>query len=57
MADILVKARGIGYSGDHLVPELNPQAQGILTLTEADYREVLKELEDSIEQTEDEFRA
>jgi HD-like signal output (HDOD) protein len=57
MADILVKARGVGYSGDCLVPELNPQAQGILSLAEADYREILKELEDSVEQTEEEFKA
>ncbi|HTZ38559.1 MAG TPA: HDOD domain-containing protein [Syntrophales bacterium] len=57
MADILVKARGMGYSGDHLVPELSPQAHDILNLTEADFREVLKELEDSVEQTEEEFKA
>ncbi len=57
MADILVKARGIGFSGDNLVPELNPQAHEILNLTEADLREVLKELEDSVEQTEEEFKA
>ncbi len=57
MADILVKARGIGYSGDHLVPELNSQAHDILNLTESDFREVLKEVEDSVEQTEEEFRA
>lgn len=57
MADILVKARGIGYSGDYLVPELNPKAHEILNLTEADLREVLKELEDSVEQTEEEFKA
>jgi HD-like signal output (HDOD) protein len=57
MADILVKARGIGFSGDNLVPELNPQAHEILGLTEADLREVLKELEDSVEQTEEEFKA
>ena len=56
MADILVKARGIGFSGDNLVPELNPQAHEILNLTEADLREVLKELEDSVEQTEEEFK-
>jgi hypothetical protein len=57
MADILVKARGIGFSGDNLVPELNPQAHEILNLTDADLREVLKELEDSVEQTEEEFKA
>jgi hypothetical protein len=57
MADILVKARGIGFSGDNLVPELNPQAHEILNLTEADLREVLKEMEDSVEQTEEEFKA
>jgi HD-like signal output (HDOD) protein len=57
MADILVKARGIGFSGDNLVPELNPQAHEILNLTEEDLREVLKELEDSVEQTEEEFKA
>jgi HD-like signal output (HDOD) protein len=57
MADILVKARGIGFSGDNLVPELSPQAHEILNLTEEDLREVLKELEDSVEQTEEEFKA
>ena len=56
MADILVKARGLGFSGDNLVPEVNPKAWETLGLAEADLREILKELEDSVEQTEEEFR-
>ena len=56
-ADVLVKARGIGYSGDRLVPDVNAKAWETLALTEADLREVLKELEDSVEQTAEEFSA
>jgi putative nucleotidyltransferase with HDIG domain len=56
-ADVLVKARGIGYSGDRLVPDVNAKAWETLALSEADLREILKELEDSVEQTEEEFRA
>ncbi|HNS55396.1 MAG TPA: HDOD domain-containing protein, partial [Syntrophales bacterium] len=56
-ADVIVKARGIGYSGDRLVPEVNPGAWDTLGLSEADLREILKELEDSVEQTEEEFRS
>jgi putative nucleotidyltransferase with HDIG domain len=56
MADILVKARGIGFSGDNIVPEVNPRACELLSLTEGDLREVLKELEDAVERTEEEFR-
>jgi len=57
MADVIVKARGIGYSGDRLVPEVNPKAWETLGLSEADLKEILKELEESVEQTEEEFRA
>jgi len=57
MADVLVKARGLGYSGDRLVPDVNAKAWETLALSEADLREILKELEDSVEQTEEEFRA
>ena len=57
MADVLVKARGLGYSGDRLVPDVNVKAWEALALSEVDLREILKELEDSVEQTEEEFRA
>ena len=57
MADVLVKARGLGYSGDRLVPDVNPKAWETLGLSEEDLREILKELEDSVEQTEEEYKA
>ena len=57
MADVLVKARGFGYSGDRLVPDVNPKAWETLGLSEADLREILKELEDSVEQTEEDYKA
>lgn len=56
MADVIVKARGLGYSGDRLVPDANPRAWETLGLSEADLREILKELEDSVEQAEEEFK-
>ena len=56
VADVLVKARGLGYSGDRLVPDVNVKAWETLALSEADLREILKELEDSVEQTEEEFK-
>ncbi len=56
-ADVLIKARGIGFSGDAIVPELNPKAFELLALTEEDLRDVLKEIEDSVEQAEEEFRS
>ena len=56
-ADVIVKARGIGYSGDRLVPEVNAGAWETLALAETDLREILQELEDSVEQAEEEFRA
>ncbi len=57
MADVLVKARGFGYSGDRLVPDVNPKAWETLGLSEADLREILKELEDSVEQIEEDYKA
>ncbi len=56
VADVLVKARGLGYSGDRLVPDVNVKAWETVALSEADLREILKELEDSVEQTEEEFK-
>jgi len=56
-ADVIVKARGIGYSGDRLVPDVSARAWETLALSEADLREILKELEDSVEQATEEFRA
>ncbi|HNU84277.1 MAG: HDOD domain-containing protein [Pseudomonadota bacterium] len=56
-ADVIVKARGIGYSGDRLVPDVSARAWETLALSEADLRGILKELEDSVEQATEEFRA
>ena len=45
LADILVRARGFGFAGDHFVPVLNPVAFEYLDLKESDIKEILREVE------------
>jgi putative nucleotidyltransferase with HDIG domain len=53
MADLLVRARGFGFAGENLVPEVSPVAFELLKLSDADIKDVLKELEDNMESAED----
>jgi len=55
LADIVVRARGFGFAGDHLVPAVNPSAWELLELTEEDLLDIFKELEDSFEATDEIF--
>jgi len=52
-ADLLVRARGFGFAGDHFVPEVNTAAFEILNLSGADIRDVLRELEENVESAGD----
>jgi putative nucleotidyltransferase with HDIG domain len=52
MADVLVRARGFGFAGENLVPEVHPAAFELLQLSAADIRDVLKVLEDNMESAE-----
>jgi HD-like signal output (HDOD) protein len=52
-ADILIKARGLGFSGDHIVPLVNEAAFDILQLAEQDIIEILQKVEDMVEATEE----
>jgi putative nucleotidyltransferase with HDIG domain len=53
MADLLVRARGFGFAGEIFVPEVNTVAYELLKLSEADIKDVLKEMEDNMESAED----
>ena len=53
VADLLVRARGFGFAGDHFVPEVNPVAYELLKLSDQDIRDVLHEMEDNMESAED----
>lgn len=52
-SDILIRGRGFGFAGDKLVPSVNETAWRLLDLSDADIREILIEMEDVLEQTED----
>jgi putative nucleotidyltransferase with HDIG domain len=52
-ADLLVRARGLGFAGENLVPEVHTGAFEILNLSETDIRDVLKHLEDTTGSAED----
>jgi putative nucleotidyltransferase with HDIG domain len=53
MADLLVRARGFGFAGENLVPEVNTIAYELLKLSGSDIKDVLREMEDNMESAED----
>ena len=53
LSDIIIRARGVGFAGDNSLPVINAAAFEMLKLTEADMKEILKEMENSLEGTED----
>ncbi len=55
LSDIIVKARGVGFTGDNLVPAIDPFAWEYLNLSEETMLEVFMELEDSLEDIENFF--
>ncbi len=53
LSDILVRARGFGFAGDHTLMAVSPKSWQMLGLSEADLRDVLWAFEESLETTED----
>lgn len=53
LADILVRARGIGFAGDHFVPLLNNSAFETLGLSNNDIRDVLVRVEETKQVSDD----
>lgn len=50
VADVLVRGQGIGFAGDPFVPAVNPAAFELLNFTEADLKEILREMREGIGQ-------
>jgi putative nucleotidyltransferase with HDIG domain len=50
-ADVLMRARGLGFAGDALVPAIHPAAFEQLALTESDIAELLDRLENSLDES------
>jgi|Deesub1362A_J573_1020465.scaffolds.fasta_scaffold00168_8 putative nucleotidyltransferase with HDIG domain len=53
LSDILVRAIGFGFAGDNFVPPINPSAWEILKMNNSTIKEILKEMEESLEEAED----
>ena len=53
LADIFMRANGVGFAGDPFVPAVNPVAFETLKLSETDIKEILEEMEDSLEVMEE----
>jgi putative nucleotidyltransferase with HDIG domain len=53
LSDILIRGRGFGFAGDTHVPAVNTRAWDLLNLSEKDLRDILNELEDSLEMVGD----
>lgn len=49
LADILVRARGFGFAGDNSIPNINDNAWTILGFSGNDIKDILKELEESMD--------
>jgi putative nucleotidyltransferase with HDIG domain len=52
-ADLLACARGLGFAGENFVPEVNAEAFELLNLSETDLKDVLRELEENMESSEE----
>ncbi len=48
VADILVRARGVGFAGDAFVPAVHPAAWEMLQLSDQDIKDVLTQIEETI---------
>lgn len=53
LADILIRARGFGFPGDTHVPAIHPEAWKLLDLSEEEIKEILKEMDESLMQSDD----
>jgi putative nucleotidyltransferase with HDIG domain len=53
LADILVRARGIGFAGDNFVPPLSPAAFETLGLSNSDIRDILTRIEETHQVSDD----
>lgn len=53
LADVLIQARGFGFSGNNFVPPVNPTAWQALNLSEEDLKDIIREMEEVLEQAED----
>jgi putative nucleotidyltransferase with HDIG domain len=47
VADIIVRARGVGFAGDLFVPDLNKQAFDLLSLSNDDIKDILLRIDDA----------
>lgn len=52
LSDIIVRGRGIGFSGDHIVPAVNPRVWEELSLSDNDIKDVLMVIEDASQKAE-----
>ncbi len=50
-ADVLIKASGFGFSGDHFVPAIQPVAWKVLRMSEPLLAEIVEELEEKLVDT------
>jgi len=52
-ADVWIRASGFGFAGDYFVPAVHTSAWQLLDLSEADLKEIISELEDSLSEAGD----
>ncbi|MCX7966384.1 MAG: HDOD domain-containing protein [Syntrophorhabdaceae bacterium] len=53
LSDVLIRAKGFGFAGDHFVPEVNQHAWDNIGLSEGDIKELLINMEESLEDYEE----
>jgi putative nucleotidyltransferase with HDIG domain len=53
LSDILIRAKGFGFAGDNFVPPIEPAVLEKLDFSESDIKEILDEMEEALQYTED----
>jgi len=53
LANVLVRARGFGFGGDNLVPQIDMKAWEVLRISDTILEEIINEMDDKLEGAED----
>jgi putative nucleotidyltransferase with HDIG domain len=53
VSDVILRAKGFGFAGDHTIPAVNPTAWELINLSQADIKVILDEMNDLLEEAQE----
>jgi putative nucleotidyltransferase with HDIG domain len=53
VSDVVLRARGFGFAGDHTIPPVNPVAWELVNLSNEDIKDILRQMEELLQESAD----